>query len=141
MSPQAQVEKQIQDDYDKFIYSVYNGKISVPDNIVELLKIAVMGLPPQFHGVHMNKIKVIISKKPSELNNGELADVIKLIFNCPLEKLYEDFEEAVEGHLKLEKFVLSYNNYVNEFQENLKMKKANLINLSGIRNNGLKIIN
>lgn len=143
MTSVPQVDKQLQEEFDKFSNALYSGKISVPTNLIELFKIGIMKMPPFGHKINFNKVKVLGSKKIKELSNGDINDLIKVVVNTKLEELFLDFPEAVDSMIKLEKFILSYNQHIDEFQIQLQQKKTLLLSLSGssVRNNGLKIIN
>lgn len=135
MNTSEQIEQQLKGEFDNFYNEVHKGAIPVPSNILELFKKAVMALAPHFHQVHASKIRVIASKTVPELTNGDIHDITKLVINTPLEKMYGSFDEAISAHIRYEKFILSFNKYVDEFNEKLRMRKATLENLSGIRNN------
>ena len=140
---QNEIEQQIESELEKFKNENYKGSVAVPDNLIELFKNAYMFLAPHFHGIMANKVKVIASKHKSQLTNDDISTVIKLIVNIPINKIYEDedFESAIKQHITFEKFILGYNQHVHSFQENLKQKKANLINLArNVSNTGLKIL-
>lgn len=139
---QAEVDKQIQNDYDAFLNMPYKGSVAVPENIIELFKKAIMALPSFTHKINFYKVKGIIQKKPNELTYSDLQDVIKVILNAPLKDLYDDIYEAIPEHINVQKFVLSYNTDIDSFESKLKMKKQTLLKLSdGIGGvNGMRII-
>lgn len=144
MNTEQMVEKQLQEEYQKFENEIYKGKIEVPKDIIENFKKAVLVLAPQFHGILANRIKAISGKEPLGLTNFDLFAIIKITNNTPLEKVYgNDFNVAIEKQIKFEKFILSYNQSVEEFQGLLQMKKKTLMDLAGAnngRNNGMRII-
>lgn len=137
---QSEVEKQLREDHEKFINEPYNK--SVPENLIALFEQAIMVVPPQAHGINFSKVKSIIEKTPEELNKSDINDIIKLVFNTPLQVFYDGIFDAVPEHAKLEKFVLKFQNHLNEFNERLNQKRTRLASLSdGILNkNGMKII-
>jgi len=134
MSTKEQIEQQLKSEFDKFYNEPHKGTIPVPANILELFKKSFMALAPHFHQVHATKVRVLANKLVSELSNGDINDMVKLIINTPMEKLYEGFDEAVHSHIQLEKFILSFNKYVDDFNAKLRMKQTTLENLSGMRN-------
>lgn len=145
MNNEAAVEQQLQQDFDNFYNSIYDGKIETPSNILDLFKKGVMSLAPQFHKINSNKLHVISKTNYKQLTIGDLKDVITIILNTPFDKLYNDFNEAMESHLKVQKFVLSYNNHVEEFNKKLQLRKATLLDLTrNVHPNGggnMKIVN
>ena len=144
MTTEQKIEQQLQEDFDKFYNKTYDEKIEIPQNIMELFKKGVMSLALYFHKINAYKLKAIASKNYKELTYGDLKDMITVILNTPLEKLYDRFEDAVNSQIQFQKFVLCYNNAVDDFNSKLKMKKANLTSISsGIPNNsnGMRIIN
>ena len=145
MAPAQQVEKEIENEIQRFYDKGYDGKQNVPANIIELFKRAVMVVPPNFHKVYFSKIKLIASKAPNELSNGEISEVVKLILTATPQSLYDDFEEAMSVHCKIEKFIRNYNEHVNAFQSGLQAKRTKLMSLSGasggMNGNSRRIIN
>ena len=163
MTTAEQITKQLNEEYDSFLNLPYAGKIPPPSFIIDLFKKAIMAMPPYAHKINFRKVKVIAGMKVEELTNGLLQDVIKVVLNTSLDKLYgcvsmkkgKDLEDAMEGRkslltnnfcdviekqIEIEKFVLAYNNHVDGFKKKLEMKKVNLESLSGLRNNGMRII-
>ncbi|MEO7047881.1 MAG: hypothetical protein ABI091_21460 [Ferruginibacter sp.] len=126
------IEQQINEELEKFKNKVYAGKVKIPVNISELLKIGISSLAPQSHGINAIKLKSLHSTKKEEITNGMLSDIIKIIVSAPFGKLYEgiEFEKALKKHHELENFILCYNQIVQDFQEKLKMKRATLLALS-----------
>lgn len=138
------VQEQINNELLKFQTETYNGKVEIPSDILEYFKKGILSLPPQVHGLSAHKIKAIYTRKPKEITNGELQDIIRIIFNASFDKMYEgeDFIKALDKHIALEKFILSYHNEVDDFQAKMKMKRATLQSLTrGVGSNGMKIIN
>lgn len=147
MTQNEQINKQLNEEWDRFLNEVYDSKFPVPSSIIDLFKKSIMSMPPFAHKIRFNKVRAISVMKPEELTNGLLQDIIKVILNTSLQKLYnndgiheEDFFRIIENQIQLEKFVLCYNNHVDDFRKKLEMKKATLESLSGARNNGLRII-
>lgn len=140
-STQKQIETQINQDYEKFYNDIYKSEIPTPENFIELFKKAIIALPSFAHKINFHKVQVIASKKVEQLTVGDVHEIVKVVLNVPLEKLYEGhtFDSAVLQTIKIEKFVLQYNKDVDDFREKLRMKKDNLLMLSGSRN-GMKII-
>jgi hypothetical protein len=136
----SEVNKQIKSDYDSFVNSPYNK--SVPENIIDLFEKALMIVPPQAHGVHFTKVKSIISKEIDQLSVSDINDIIKLIWNTPLQAFHDSLFDAIPEQIKLEKFVLKFNMNVEDFQKNLEDKRKRLEQLSGgILNGSFKSIN
>jgi hypothetical protein len=144
---QEEINKQLNQEYDTFLNSLYTGKVDVPSFIVNLFKKAIMAMPPFAHKINFFKVKAIAKSKPEELTNGLLNDIVKVILNTPLEKLYSaditgnDFYEIIDKHIELEKFVLAYNNHIDDFRKKLELKKATLESLTrNVNGNGLRVI-
>ena len=135
MTTAEQIEKQLNDEFQKFSNGIYSGKLEVPKNIIEIFKKGVMSIPPFAHKINFNKVKVIASKKVEELTYADLNDVIKLVLNTPLNSVYDNFDTAVKESIKIEKFVLAFNETISEFQDKLRMKKTTLQNLASPNGN------
>lgn len=139
-----EIEEQINSDYQVFLYQKYSGHISPPKNILDIFKKAVMALPPFFHKIDFNKIEWIIKTKYADLTNDDLNEMIKLIFNTPLDKMFDSIEQAVPEMKQITKFSVSYNTMISEFQQKLQDKSKMLQTLSsGVLGgkNGMRIIN
>ena len=132
MSIQNQVEKQLQEEFEKFNNKPYSGKVSLPVNIIELFHIGIMGMPAFYHKIQFSKVKMLLGKELNSITNGDISDLIKVIVNTPIERFYDNIDEAVEKMIKLEKFILSYNQMVEEFKGQLEMKRTTLMDLSGL---------
>lgn len=137
---QSEIDKQINREWADFLDLPYNK--NVPDNLIEKFEKALMIVPPQAHQINFNKVKAIINKQPEELSNTDINDVIKLIYNTPLQALYDDLYEAIPEQIKLERFVLKFNQNLAEQQEKLNQKKITLASLTNgvIPSNGMRII-
>lgn len=133
------IEQQINDELEKFKNEKYNGSVEIPSDILSLFRRGVLSLAPQSHGILASKLKALYTRHVSEITNGELSDIIKIIVNTPLGKLYEDedFFGALDRQQKLEKFILCYNRHVDDFQGKLKMRRATLQSLANGVNGGM----
>lgn len=136
------VQEQINNELFNFQHEVYKGKVKVPHDILETFLKCVFALPPQVHGLSARKIKAIYQKNVSQLTNGELQDIIKVVFNTPLEKIFIPTSKlpAIDEQIKFEDFVREYHALVDEFQKKLQMKKATLQSLSHGGGSGMKIL-
>lgn len=134
---EKEIEVELNKEIEKFLNSKYSGKIKIPENILLLLEHGVKALPPSVHKVNYYFIKNVLNSPYTELTNSDLKFIIPIIENTPFEKLYPlmEFDLAILSHIKFDKFIMGYNNEIKEFEEMLRMKKANLLSL----NNGLKI--
>ena len=156
MTPSEQITKQLNDEYDVFLNTEYEGQIAVPSFIIDLFKKAILSMPPFAHKINFYRIKAIAGVKPEELTNGLLQDIIKVVLNTSLERLNSEYSNAlliglakekdevfsriIDKQIELEKFVLSYNNHMADFKKKLDIRKATLESLAGTRGNGLRII-
>lgn len=145
MTTDQQVTAELNNAYDKFQNEIYDGKTKVPENIINLFKNGIMALSPFSHKINFGKVNVVSKMKITELTNFLLSDIIKVILNTPIGKLYPDFdfENAIKEHIVLEKFILEYNKHIDEFRKKLEMRKATLDSLTKVSNNRspLSIIN
>lgn len=142
MTTEQQITTQLNDDYDKFQNGIYDGKVEVPENMIELFKVGILALPPSAHKINFIKVKVISAMKEKELTNALISDVIKVILNTPLEKLFGgDYDRIIDRYINFEKFVIAYNKHVDEFRKKLEMRRATLNSLSVQNRSPLHIIN
>jgi hypothetical protein len=131
MTTQQSIDQQLQADHEKFINSIYAGKISVPVNILEIFKIGIMAMAPFQHRIQALRVKNILSKELDGLTNGDLNEIIKVVVNVPLQMVYDEIDEAIEKTIRLDKFVLCYNQMIEDFQRELQMRRAKLMELAG----------
>lgn len=143
MTTQQSIDKQLSDEYEKFVNSRYSGKIPIPENIIDLFKVAIMTVSPNAHGIDFNKIKGIVKKNNSELVIGDLSDMITMILNSPPKNFYDNrFDVAVESIISFKKFEIAFTLYVREFNSSLQQKKITLLSLANAgRGKGLSIVN
>lgn len=145
MTSNQQVTAELNNAYDKFQNEIYNGKVEVPKDIIELFKKGVMALSSFSHKLNFYKVKVISGMKGTELTNMLINDVIKVVLNTPLDKLYpdSDFEQAILSSIEFGKFVIAYNEHIDDFRKKLEMRKATLDSFSTMPNGNkfLKIVN
>lgn len=143
MTTEQQIDQQLNDEYNKFMNSKYEGKVEVPENFIDVFKKSVMALAPQFHQININKLHVIANTNDEDLTIDHIHAANKMILNTPFEKIYDNFYEAMESHSKIQKFIVCYNKVVDDFSEKLKMKKATLQSLSSpsLNGNSMRIIN
>ncbi len=140
---ESEINEQLNKEYDTFLYNTYKGKIEVPKDILTLFKNAILSMPPFAHKILFTKIKAIYTTKVEKLTNGDINDIVKVILNTPLEKLYLSytFEEMIAKQAKIDAFVISYNSHVEEFKKALEQKKKTLQSLTnGLPRNGSKIV-
>lgn len=137
---QSAIDKQLIEEHEKFLNSAYNK--SVPENLLEIFEKALMVVPPQAHGINFSKIKSIINKEISELSISDINDIVKVVFNTPLQVLYDSLYDAIPEQIKMEKFVIKFNLHLKEFMDNLQQKRTRLASLSDgvLKTNGMRII-
>lgn len=135
-----EINQQLQKDHERFLAEPYNK--NVPENILDLFEKSIMVLPPQVHGISFHKVKSIISKTPEQLSNSDIADVLKIVLNVSLERLYDSLYIAIPEQVKIEKFVLKFNEHIEKFKKELNQKRETLRNLSDgvLKTNGMRII-
>lgn len=140
---EQEINEQLSNDFDKFLNAFYKGAVVVPKNIIELFKTAILELPSFSHKINFLKVKAIVSKKTDELTNTDLNDVIKVILNVSLQKLYPDlsFDKIIEQSIQMNKFVIAYNEHIEKFKKQLEAKKMTLQSLTnGLPKNGMRIV-
>lgn len=140
---EKEINEQLNKEYECFIYSAYNGKVKPPKDIIELFKRAILSIPPFAHKILFTKVRAISTTKYVDLTNSDLNDIIKVVLNTTLEKLYpnEKFEVMVEKQIKMDAFVISYNSHVEEFKKSLEQKKISLQSITnGLPRTGSKLV-
>jgi hypothetical protein len=140
MSVQNQVERQLQDEFNKFNNAPYAGKGTIPANLVELFSVGYMGMPVFYHKIQALRVKSIIGKELDELNPSDINEIIKVIVNIPPERFFDNIDEALEFYARLDKFLLLFNDSMKSFSEDLEMKRTRLMDLSGLNGGAMPII-
>lgn len=135
---EAEISKQLESDYNSFLYGKYDGKLPAPENIIDIFKTAVLSMPSFAHKIMFSKIKAIASKEVENLTIGDLNEIIKVVLNIAPERLYPyfEFDQIIEEGIYMDKFVISFNTYVEDFKQKLGQKKARLEALTGNGING-----
>lgn len=144
MTPtEREIQFQINKESNNFNNSIYKGEVPIPANIIQLFKAAIWALPTFAHKINFHKVRSIRTKYYKELTITELNDAIKVVMNVPIEKLYPantEFEVMEEDQIKFGDFVKCYNGVVEDFSSALKLKRDNLLLLSGVNHNGMRPI-
>lgn len=143
MISDQEIQKQINDDYNAYYEKPYDGRLAIPENIIQLFINGVKSLTAWNHKINFHKVKAISSKQINQLTIGDLQDIVKIILNTRLESLYNiqndaAFFSAIDNYIKVEKFIIEYNVMDDNFKQNMEMKRTRLKDLSG--KNGMKII-
>lgn len=144
MTTDQQITAELNNSFDKFQNDIYDGKVEVPENIIEYFKTGIMALPPYAHKINFHKVKVISNMKVGELTNQLISDMIKVILNTPLDKSFDgDYNKIIDKYIEFEKFVLCFNAHVDDFRKKLEMRKITLSSLSPTtpNRNRLNIVN
>lgn len=123
------IDKQIQDDMDRFNDSIYDDML--PLLFLDYFKKAVMVIPPAAHKCGLGFIKEIINKRPDEISVLEIGVIINFIYGCPFKELYENVEEAVDTTIAFDEFRARYNQKVSDLQDSLNRKKKKLLEIGG----------
>ena len=148
MSNDQVINKQLNNDYEKFYESKYDGKLSIPKGIIDMFKRAIISMPPFAHKINFYKVSSISNKDTKDLTFGDLHEIVKVTLNTPLQTLYpeiteseEKYKSVIKEHIIFEKFVMEYNLIIEDFKQKLSMKKKTLEDLSGKNNGKLSYIN
>lgn len=137
---EKEIQQTIDKEYDDFLYSRYDGKLEVPKDFIVLFKKGVMAMPPFAHKISPHKIKAIVTTPIKELTFDQLSAIIKILLSTSPDKFYSEFDVAIQGWIKMEKFVLEFNGIVDGFTNSLKKRKENLMNLTAGLNKNSKIV-
>lgn len=132
MTNAAEIDSQIQNDYNRFYSSVFDGEL--PHDLLERFKKALMALAPASTKYNSEAVKKIINKRANELSFIDVGLIINGIFAVPFEKIYSDIDEAIDKNIELELIREKYNKSVEDIKEKLTKKKNTLMKLSGVNN-------
>jgi len=136
---EQQVNQQLNDELLSFYNTLYTRP--VPKGFVQLFKDAVFHSAPISHQIFIVKVRAIISRKESELLTGEIGMMTNAINGVSMNRLYENFELALDTHEQIEQLTRDYNSDVMAFKQSLEKKRNTLMQLISPNNrNGLKII-
>lgn len=136
MNTVQDIEKQIEGEYAKFQQSFFLG--TVPKDLIENFKKAILDMAPNRHQLHTKTIKTIIGKKTNELTYVELGMVVNTILAAPLFTLSEDLTSALIKLEKIETVRNDYNLAVQRKEAELMQKKQTMLKLAnpGSSSNG-----
>src|SRR5690606_16010001 len=107
MNTKDQITKQLNDEYEAFFHTRYEGKVAPPKNILELFERAIRLMPPYAHKMNFYRVRSIAKTKYEDLTNSDLQDIVKVTLNTPLEQIHEGvtpFMDLIEKHIEFEKF-------------------------------------
>ncbi len=136
---QKQIDQLVQDDFEKFYNSFYDG-VPFPENFQERFRKALMVLPPNAHGIPTGLMQQLATVNPSDITWGQTDTILKVIIAIPFEKLYDNLEDALNQNGPLEAFRQHFLNKLKEVEEGLKRKRDALSNLAGTQKAPMKII-
>lgn len=147
MNTNEQIQQSLNEETARFYEKKYDGKLSIPFEFPLLFKIAISNLSSYSHKINFHKVKSISKKTSPEYTFGDLHEIIKVLLNTPLNKLYPHMEEsegefidAIDEHIKVEKFVIEFNQIIDKFKSGLEMKRRTLQDLAGKPSNSMRII-
>ena len=135
---EKEINYQLEEEMNKFYNSVFDVKLNF--DLIAHFKKCVMLLAPQQHGISIHAIKAISETPQSKLTIAMLDEVNKIILNIPLEKLYPSFDKAVKSQIEIERYLISFNKHVHDFQTSLQMRQATFRSLANTSTNNLRII-
>ena len=130
---EKEINYQLEEEMNKFYNSVFDVKLNF--DLIAHFKKCVMLLAPQQHKISIHGIKAI-----SETPQSKLEEVNKIILNVPLEKLYPSFAKALKTQIEIERYIVSFNKHISDFQAKLRMKQATLKSIANPSTNNLRII-
>ena len=130
MLTEKDIDKQIENEVEKFNTATYQG--DVPQVFIEFFKKAIMHIPLAQHGVGVERIKVMISRKPDDVPYIEVGVMINFIFATPFHLIYSSIEEAIEMTEKFERVKNEYNKITAEFEVSMTKKKNALMRVAGL---------
>lgn len=130
---QIEIEKSLQKDLIEFYNKPFAGEL--PDNFIDLFKIAIFHVPPQRHQIHVVKIIQIFNKTEEELLFGEVGMILKTIMEAEPSKLYDRMEDFLTAHEIFERLYIQYNSEVADFSRRQERKKNSLMQLGGVNGN------
>ena len=135
---EKEINYQLEEEMNKFYNSVFDVKLNF--DLIAHFKKCVMLLAPQQHKISIHGIKAISETPQSKLTIAMLEEVNKIILNVPLEKLYPSFAKALKTQIEIERYVVSFNKHISDFQAKLRMKQATLKAIANPSTNNLRII-
>ncbi len=126
-----QINQQIQNEYMEWNNSLYSGNLQLPKSILETFKKAVFKSSPSEHKIPTEIIKKIVAKKLKDLTNTDVPIILNTISAVKFCDLYNDFEEAVIKNGDIETLKINFNLTVKQINEQMEMKRNNLLSLNG----------
>lgn len=131
MTTEQEINKQIQEEYNKYRDAPYDG-VPLPEEIIRLFKKAMMVVPYDDHKFNMVRVKEICEKGVKDLTWLEAGMVINFMQKVIPEKVFSSIEKYCEFMIANTFIVSEYNIVTNKWQRNIEAYKDRLRNTSGI---------
>ena len=131
MTHESEINKQIQERYDKLRNMIYDGP-PLPSGLIEKFKVGIMLIPPAHHKFNMLRVKELINKKESELTWLEAGMVINFVQEIEPQKLFITIEETCDFLIGLTDIVSEYNKITSKWNKEIEALRNRLLNTSGI---------
>ncbi len=129
MTPQD-IDRMINEQSEGFWKKIYDGFI--PDNLMDNFKAALLATRPTELPAAAAALKGIIDKKEYEITFIEMGTIINGIFKLPIGVLSNDVHEALTYTEQLAKMSYDYNQRVEKFNNELKKRHQNLMQMAGL---------
>lgn len=137
MTTAEDIEKQIQGDYNKFWYSVYDA--ALPSDIMYKFRQAIMFQNVQQLQGNPKVLLELLGTKEEDLKFVHVGIILNTLFGIPFNTIFESPEEALTAVIEFKEIEIDFNKMVQKRTQEIERKRARLLELGGITGNTIPL--
>lgn len=133
MTTEQDINKMIQEKYDKYRNSIYDGSVPFPVEALRLFKKAMMVVPWEGHQYNMVRVKEICDiESVAAITWLEAGMIMNFLNKVPPKEIFGSFSHYAEFMIAASDFHIEYNKVTEKWQREIEGYKNRLMNTSGI---------
>ena len=130
MTSEKEIDEQIQRDYNKFWYSVYDKEL--PSAVMYKFREAMMFQNVKTLQAAPKVLQELIGTKEEDLKFVHVGIILNTLFATPFNAIFDSPEQAMDAVLEYKEIEIEFNELVNKRSQELERKRQRLMELSGI---------
>ena len=130
MTSESEINQQIEGDYNKFWFSVYDDLL--PSSVMYRYRQAVMFQNATNLQAAPTVLRELLDTKEEDLKFVHVGIILNTIFSTPFNAIYDSPEEALEAVIEFKQIEVKFNKSVEKRAQELERKRARLMELGGI---------
>lgn len=130
MTSEKEIHEQIDRDYKKFWYSVYDAEL--PSAVIYKFKQAIMFQTATSLQAAAPVLKELLNTKEEDLKFVHVGIILNTIFSTPFNAIFDSPEEAMDAVIEFKEIEMQYNDAVQKRSQELERKRVRLLEIGGI---------